>query len=117
MRLAEPPVPGEPVFPARIRIGPDWLALAGNWMTEWERTGDTKWRDRILVGVRDMAKMPFGFRTGQSLVMGWDPVGAHLYQLIDENSPQGNPGQYNLATIQGGAELGIELSTVLDDAD
>jgi len=104
-------------FPGRIRVGPDWLALAGNWMTEWERTGDTKWRDRILVGVHDMAKMPFGFRTGQNLVMGWDPVNAHLYQLIDENSPQGIPGQYNLATIQGGAELGIELSTVLDDPD
>ena len=104
-------------FPGRIRVGPDWLALAGNWMTEWERTGDTKWRDRILTGVHDMAKMPFGFRTGQNLVMGWDPVNAHLYQLIDENSPQGIPGQYNLATIQGGAELGIELSTVLDDPD
>ncbi len=104
-------------FPARIRVGPDWLALAGNWLTEWERTGDTKWRDRILVGVKDLAKMPFGIRTGQSLVMGWDPATAHLYQLIDANTIGDTQLQYNLATIQGGAELGIELSTVLDDPD
>lgn len=104
-------------FPARIRVGPDWLALAGNWLTEWERTGDTKWRDRILVGVHDLAKMPFGIRTGQNLVMGWDPVGAHLYQLIDADTVNSNVLQYNLATIQGGAELGIELTTVLDDPD
>ena len=41
MREAAPPVPGEPDVGPHIRIGPDWFALAGNWMTEWERTGDT----------------------------------------------------------------------------
>lgn len=24
--------------PTRVRIGPDWTALAGNWFTKWERT-------------------------------------------------------------------------------
>ena len=69
-------------FPGRIRVGPDWFALVSNWMTEWERTGDTKWRDRILVGVKDMAKMPYGIRTGRNLVAGWNPVTADLYPLI-----------------------------------
>ncbi len=109
MRIAFPPKPGDP--PSRIRVGPDWLALVSNWMTEWERTGDTQWRDRILVGVHDLAKMPYGLRSGQNLVMGWDPVGAHLAQI----SP--DAGSYNLATIQGGGELGIELSALLDDPD
>jgi len=104
-------------FPGRIRVGPDWLALAGNWMTEWERTGDTKWRDRILVGVKDMAKMPYGIRTGTNLVMGWNPITADLYPLIDTTTDRPGPGQYNLATIQGGAELAMELTTVLDDPD
>jgi len=109
MRIAFPPKPGDP--PARIRVGPDWFALVSNWMTEWERTGDPKWRDRILVGVHDLAKMPYGLRSGQNLVMGWDPAGAHLIQI----SPVA--GSYNLATIQGGGELAIELSALLDDAD
>ena len=63
MREAEPREPGEP--PVRIRIGPDWFALAGNWMTEWERTGDTHWRDRILAGVDSIVAMPYGLETGK----------------------------------------------------
>ena len=55
MRLASPrtgPIP----YPGRIRGGPDWLACAGNWMTEWERTGETKYRDKILAGMDSIAK-------------------------------------------------------------
>ena len=37
-------------YPTHIRVGPDWFALVGDWMTEWERTGDTSYRDRIMVG-------------------------------------------------------------------
>jgi len=111
MREAQPITDYEKQFPGRIRVGPDWLALVSNWMTQWERTGDTKWRDRILVGVKDLAKMPFGIRTGQNLVMGWDPKTADLFPLSN------NIGNYNLATIQGGGELGNELSTILNDPD
>jgi hypothetical protein len=113
MREAQPITDYEKQFPGRIRVGPDWFALVGNWMTAWERTGDTKWRDRILVGVRDLAKMPYGIRSGQNLVYGWNPVTADLY-LASPNPPAGN---YNLATIQGGGELGNELSTLLNDPD
>jgi hypothetical protein len=35
-------------------FGTDWCSYAINWMTEWERTGNTYWRDRILNGVKDM---------------------------------------------------------------
>jgi hypothetical protein len=109
MRIAFPLAIGDPEN--RIRVGPDWLALTSNWMTEWERTGDPKWRDRILTGAHDLAKMPYGIRSGANLTMGWDPVDGHLTQIY------AGPGQYNLATIQGGAEQGIELSSLLADAD
>ena len=36
---------------SRLRIGPDWTTLAGNWFVKWERTNDTKWRDRITTGM------------------------------------------------------------------
>ena len=43
MRLASAASPKpKKITPARVRVGPDWLAFVGNWMTEWERTGDTK---------------------------------------------------------------------------
>jgi hypothetical protein len=110
MRLAQPVTEAEKkVAPTRVRLGPDWFAFLGNWMTEWERTGDTKWRDKILTGVESLGQMPLGLRTGRNLVFGYDPKTGKLYQLSDE------PGTYNLATIMGGAEVVFELNLMLDD--
>jgi len=109
MRLAQPITEAEKKYPARVRLGPDWLAFVGNWMTEWERTGDTKWRDKILAGVESLARMPLGLRTGKNLLFGYDPATGNLYQLSDE------AGQYNLATIMGGAEVVFELNLMFDD--
>lgn len=111
MRLAQPPTEEEERYPARLRIGPDWLALVGNWMTEWERTGDERWRDLIFNGVESIAEFPYGLRTGRNLVVGMDPETGRLFQLSDE------PGTYNLATIMGGGEVGMELSRITDHAD
>ncbi|MBN1973452.1 MAG: hypothetical protein JW787_07415 [Sedimentisphaerales bacterium] len=108
MRLAQPIAEAEKKYPTRLRLGPDWFALAGNWMTEWERTGDTKWRDKIYAGMDCICKMPLGLRTGRNLVMGFDPKTGNLYQLSDE------AGVYNLATIMGGAEVIFELNMMID---
>jgi hypothetical protein len=137
MREAEPPVPGEPVFPGRIRIGPDWFALAGNWMTEWERTGDTRWRDRILVGVDSIMAMPYWLESGQlnglnpdlksggigplkgggSMTVGYDVATGKLMAMRDPLVKEPVPVSYNLATIQGGAEVMFELVPLLGRED
>jgi hypothetical protein len=109
MRLAQPITETEKKYPARLRLGPDWFALAGNWMTEWERTGNTKWRDKIYAGMDSICRMPLGLRTGRNLVMGFDPKTGELYQLSDE------AGVYNLATIMGGAEVIFELNMMVDN--
>jgi hypothetical protein len=110
MRLAQPITETErAIAPTRVRLGPDWLAFAGNWMTEWERTGDPRWRDKILAGVESLAAMPLGMRTGVNLVMGYDPESGRLHALDDR------AGVYNLATIMGGAEVAMELGLMLDD--
>ena len=54
--------------PARLRIGPDWLAYAGNWMTEWERTGNTTYRDKIIAGMKSIAALPNRLFTGPKAV-------------------------------------------------
>jgi len=107
MREAQPPTDREKQYPARVRLGPDWFAFAGNWMTEWERTGDTKWRDKINVGLDCINKMPIGMRSGRALVYGYDPDTGKLYQVSDV------AGDYNLATIQGGAEVVFELNGLI----
>ena len=109
MRLASPLV-GPKKYPARIRGGPDWLACVGNWMTEWERTGNTKYRDKILAGVQSIAAMPYGFLSGPNALYGYDPATNKLYTL--EADPFGS---YNLQVIMGGAELAMELEALLRD--
>jgi hypothetical protein len=137
MREAEPPVPGEPVYPARIRIGPDWFAFAGNWMTEWERTGDTQWRDRILKGVDSLMKMPYWLQSGQlhglnpdlpsggigllkgggAQLVGYDVATGELTPIRDPVTKGSVPVSYNLATIQGGGEVMFELLPLLGRDD
>ena len=102
MRLASPITEAEKKYPARVRGGPDWLAFIGNWMTEWERTGDTKWRDKIYAGMDSISQMPFWFRSGKNLLFGYDPATGKLYTLTDE------VGDYNLTTIMGGGEVVFE---------
>jgi hypothetical protein len=109
MRLARPITEEEEKYPARARGGPDWLALAGNWMTEWERTGDTKYRDWIYTGMDCIAEMPYGFLTGPQNLFGYDPETKKLYPLTDDPF-----GTYNLTTIQGGAEVVFELNELID---
>jgi len=137
MREAEPPVPGEAVYPARIRIGPDWFAFAGNWMTEWERTGDIRWRDRILAGVDSILAMPYWLQSGQrnglnpdllsggigplkgggAQLVGYDIATGRLAPIRDPLTKGSVPVSYNLATIQGGAEVMFELLPLLDRPD
>jgi hypothetical protein len=138
MRLASPQIPGEPQFAVRLRIGPDWFALAGNWMTEWERTGDTKWRDRILAGVDSIMAMPFWLQTGQrnglnpdlpggaigplrggggAQVVGFDMATGKLTAIRDPLTKSPLPASYNLATIMGGGEVMFELVPLLERKD
>lgn len=101
-------------YPTHARFGPDWTALVGNWMTEWERTGDAKWKTKILVGLKDFAAMPHGFYSGKGkdAGMGYDPRTNHFYQL-----DSGDIGSLHLATLMGGMEMLYEALPVLNNKD
>jgi hypothetical protein len=49
---------------AWIGFGTDWGAIAGAWLTEWERTGDSRLRSRLHESMRTIAAQPRGFLTG-----------------------------------------------------
>ena len=127
MREAEPKMPGEP--PVRIRIGPDWFSLAGNWMAEWERTGDKHWHDLILAGVDSILAMPYGLETGKpeanskalAATVGFDPATGKLTAIPNPQAQDQThalvPANYNLATIQGGGEVMFELVPLLGRKD
>ena len=104
MRLAEPRSLFPCTAPARLRFGPDWLAYAGNWLTEWERTGNTYYRDKIMTGLQSVSGFKNGLFTGNK-ALGYDPATGII-------SYEGDPNRLNtnhLATIMGGFEVMNEL--------
>ncbi len=95
--------------PYRLRWGPDWIALAGNWMTEWERTGDKTYYQKIVTGLDCLSKLPGGLFTGPN-PLGYDPKTGKL-------TYEGNPKTVNrnhLATIMGGYEIILEMMDMID---
>jgi hypothetical protein len=80
-------------------------------MTEWERTSNTKYRDKIIAGMDSIAKLPYWFFTGPNNLLGYDPATGKLYPLEDDPF-----GTYNLTTNMGGAEVVFELNQLIDHA-
>lgn len=112
MRLAQPREDYPCTAPARLRFGPDWLAYAGNWMTEWERTGNTKYRDKIIAGMKSICRLPNRLFTGP-LALGYDPATGIITSECDSNLQTTN----HLMTIMGGFELMNEMMELIPDRD
>lgn len=109
MRLAQPRSQYPCTAPARLRIGPDWLAYAGNWMTEWERTRNTAYRDKIIAGMKSIAALPNRIFTGP-LALGYDPATGIITSECDPNLQSTN----HLMTIMGGFEVMNEMIRMID---
>ncbi|MBR6285676.1 MAG: hypothetical protein IKR18_01610 [Bacteroidaceae bacterium] len=109
MRLAQPRSKYPCTAPARLRIGPDWLAYAGNWMTEWERTGNTAYRDKIVAGMKSIAALPHGLFSGPK-ALGYDPATGIVSCECDTSIQNTN----HLMTIMGGFEIMNEMMEMID---
>lgn len=103
MRLAQPRDLYPCSAPARLRIGPDWMGYASNWLTEWERTGDTACLAKLQTGIESITRLPFGFTQGP-LALGYDPATG----AITTDQPQIETTNH-LMPIMGGFELMNEL--------
>jgi hypothetical protein len=47
-----------------VEFGSVWGSLIAAWYTEWERTGNVRWRDRIVAGMRSIVGMKAGWFAG-----------------------------------------------------
>lgn len=105
MRLAQPRSDRYPcTAPARLRIGPDWLAYAGNWFAEWERTGDTYYYNKIQSGLKSIAALPHGIFSGPK-ALGYDPATGIISWEGDASVQNTN----HLLPIMGGFEMMNEM--------
>ncbi len=109
MRLAQPRSEYPCTAPARLRIGPDWLAYAGNWMTEWERTGNIAYRDKIIAGMKSIAALPNRIFTGPK-ALGFDPATGIITSECDPKLESTN----HLMTIMGGFEIMNEMLCMIN---
>jgi len=104
MRLAEPRGIYPCTAPARLRIGPDWIAYAANWMTEYERTLNPRYWEKLLAGMESISQLPHRMFSGPK-ALGYDPATGRL-------SWEGDPKQENvnhLLSLMGGSEFMSEL--------
>jgi hypothetical protein len=107
-------------YPTHAAFGPDWTSFASNWLTEWERTGNTKYRDKILTGMKCLGAMRNGFLSGPE--MGYNPNTGELFELPESEREMVHPvaGRKtgdrfsHLAMVFGGIEICAELVTLLD---
>ena len=109
MRLAQPRSEYPCTAPARLRIGPDWLAYAGNWMTEWERTRNVAYRDKIITGMKSIAALPNRIFTGPK-ALGFDPATGIISSECDPKLESTN----HLMSIMGGFEVMNEMLRMID---
>ena len=98
----------ETKLPTHARSGPDWSTYCSNWYTAWERTGDTRWRDKIMTGLNDIKKSPMRLISGSNYE--YDPYTGHM-GYIGERAAGGS----HLAVCMGGPQTWIELADCMDE--
>lgn len=96
-------------WPARIGFGTDWGSIVANVLTEWERTGDPRWRDKLVRGMKGIAAMPHGFFTGSG---GYEPTGPN--EGAFHNVSGDRISASHLSAVFGLVEMMAELVELID---
>lgn len=88
-----------------MSFGTVWCSLAAAWLTEWERTGDRRWRDRLTAGMDSIGR----------LTNGWMAGGAP-YDLASGRfaGPGDTVSISHLNAVFGAVEINAELLQLLD---
>jgi len=97
-------------FPTHARVGPDWAAFCSNWLSEWERTENQTYKEKIMTGIHTLKKLPFRLLSGPTF--GYDPKTSNLLHMGD-----GNEGGYHMVIAFGGPQAWMELAQVLGDSE
>lgn len=98
------------VYPSHARSGPDWSSLCSNWMTQWERYNDTKYRDKMIVGIEDIKKAPLKLVSGPDFE--FDPESCHLRYIGERTT-----GGCHLQVCMGAPSVWTEMADLLGDEE
>ncbi|MDO5417663.1 MAG: hypothetical protein Q4F29_10720, partial [Lachnospiraceae bacterium] len=100
----------EMVYPSHARSGPDWSSMCANWMTRWERYQDETYKNKIMTGIRDIAKAPLRLVSGPDFE--FDPATTHL-RYIGERAAGGT----HLQICMGAPQVWMELAELLGEKE
>ncbi|TQJ59489.1 hypothetical protein FBY30_1741 [Arthrobacter sp. SLBN-83] len=91
-----------------VGLGTDWGSLAATWLTDWERTGNPRSRDRLLGTMADIGALKYGFLTGEA-----------LYDLDKGRFDTGREqiSVSHLSAVFGLVEICSELVDLVDDPE
>jgi len=98
------------VYPSHARSGPDWSSLCSNWMTQWERFNDTRYLDKIRVGIEDIKQAPLQLVSGPDFE--FDPESCHLRYIGERTT-----GGCHLQICMGAPQVWTELGELMEDED
>lgn len=87
-----------------MSFGTVWCSLAAVWLTEWERTGNRRWRDRLLAGMESIGAMPNGWMAG----------GGAFDLQSGRFAPNSTVSVSHLNAVFGAVEINSELLQLLD---
>ncbi|WP_071130505.1 exo-rhamnogalacturonan lyase family protein [Enterococcus timonensis] len=93
-----------------IRVGPDWASLTSNWFTQWERTGDVTYLNKILTGIQDIKNAPDHLLSGPTYL--FDKKKKSL-----EYMGTGNVGGYHMIISFGAPEVWLEIAENIQDSE
>lgn len=88
-----------------LQFGTSWCSLLSAWLAEWERTGETRWRDRIVAGMESVAAMPKRWFTGGAI------FDRKTGRFVD---PSSETNISHLNGVFGAVEVNSELLSLID---
>jgi len=88
-----------------MSVGTDWGSVAAALITAWERTGDAKYRDKLVTSMKSIAALSHGWFSGEG---GYDPDTGRFFPLDDRFNVT------HLSIVFGGFEVNAELAQLLD---
>ena len=94
-------------IPARLSVGTDWCTLAAAWLTEWERSGDIRSRDKLFAGMKGIGASKYGFYTPN---FGYDPDTGKTIALDEDRLSYSH-----LNSMFGAVEICAELISLTKD--
>ncbi len=99
--------PKLPPGQALMGVGTDWGSMLANWLTEWERTGDVRWKNKIRRGMESVAGMKYGFFSASG--SAYDPDTGELRNVLGERV-----GASHLSAVFGLVEMVADVSALIE---